>query len=279
MIAARPVITFLALAFTPPWLLRLAGVPITVIAAVGMVCVGIATAVTARWSPLSDTGLTIRPPRTIGVYCVLGLVGVLGVAALSIAIGAAAGVHRLDLTGFSGLHHVFGAGSTPAVMLAALAKNALTFVVLLPFAFCEEWGWRGFLLPRLLRLGVWLVMPLSGVIWTLWHLPGYVGPDARSGLAGFVIFCILFGTLLSWLRMTTNSVWPPTVVHAAYNTLALGFVNVVFTDSADLAAPNPSTFGMGGWPGWLVMSVLIAVLAATGRITAAARKARVGANL
>ncbi|NGY66492.1 CPBP family intramembrane metalloprotease [Lentzea sp. NEAU-D13] len=278
MSTVRPVITFLSITFALPWLLWLASVSTEIVAAGSMLCVGIATAVTTRLTRTGDTGLTIRPLRTVGAYCALALIGVLGLAALAVAIGTAAGVHRLDLTGFSGLHQVFGSGPTAAVMFAALAKNAIVFVILLPFAFCEEWGWRGFLLPRLLPLGTWTGLLTSGVIWALWHLPGYVGPHARPAFLSFAIFCVLFGTLLGWLRMTTNSIWPSTVAHAAYNTLVLGFVNVAFTDSAELATPNPWTFGMGGWPGWLVMSVLITILAVTGRIVAGARRSHINAS-
>ena len=36
----------------------------------------------------------------------------------------------------------------------------------------EEWGWRGYLLPRLTGTrGVVAGLLLSGVIWGLWHAP------------------------------------------------------------------------------------------------------------
>jgi hypothetical protein len=146
-----------------------------------------------------------------------------------------------------------------------LAKSTLLFLVLLPLAFCEEWGWRGFLLPRLLPLGTWPALVLSGVIWGLWHLPGYVGPGRRPGLAPFLVFCVLLGILLGRLRMATGSVWPATVAHAAYNTMVIAFVNVVWSDADQLSPADPWSFGLSGWPGWIVMAAPVALLAVVGR--------------
>lgn len=256
----KPVATFLAIAFTLPWLLWLLrlGTGVDVIAPGGMLSVGIATFVTARRFHLNDTGLTVRPLRTTVSRSAAALGGMLVLAAAAVLIGAAAGVHRLDLTGFSGLHQVFGPG--PGAFVTAIAQNTALFVVLLPLAFCEEWGWRGFLLPRLLPLGRHVALPVSSLIWGLWHLPGYVGSNARPAFLAFLVFTVLFGVLLGELRLRTGSVWPGTVAHAANNTLVIGFVNVAFTDSATLAAPDPWSLGLSGWPGWVAMAAVIVAL-------------------
>src|SRR5436305_814196 len=47
----------------------------------------------------------------------------------------------------------------------------LQALLLTPLAFGEQWGWRGYLLPRLLPLGQWPALLLSGAIWGLWHAP------------------------------------------------------------------------------------------------------------
>ena len=50
--------------------------------------------------------------------------------------------------------------------------------------FGEEWGWRGYLLPRLMPLGKWKAYLLVGLIWGLWHAPlvaiGFNYPGTRS---------------------------------------------------------------------------------------------------
>ncbi|SDP12988.1 CPBP family intramembrane glutamic endopeptidase [Lentzea jiangxiensis] len=107
---------------------------------------------------------------------------------------------------------------------------------------------------------------LGGVIWAVWHLPGYVGSPAT--FLPFAVFTVLLGTLLGMLRLHTNAVWACSVVHAANNTLVIAFVNIAFTDASELRPPDPWTLGLSGWTGWAVMALLIAVLTARGRVTA-----------
>ncbi|MGW3470314.1 CPBP family glutamic-type intramembrane protease [Saccharopolyspora sp. NPDC000995] len=33
------------------------------------------------------------------------------------------------------------------------------------------WGWRGWLLPRLMEFGTWAALLHSGPIWGVWHAP------------------------------------------------------------------------------------------------------------
>ena len=64
------------------------------------------------------------------------------------------------------------------------------------FTFGEEYGWRGYLLPRLLPLGEIRATLLLGMVWGLWHLPlllaGLNYPGVNVWLA---IFAFLFVTV------------------------------------------------------------------------------------
>jgi uncharacterized protein len=66
---------------------------------------------------------------------------------------------------------VVAAAQIAAALLVAPAINAIP-------AFGEEWGWRGWLLPRLIGLDTWPALLLSGLVWGIWHAPltllGYV---------------------------------------------------------------------------------------------------------
>ncbi len=187
---------------------------------------------------------------------------------LSILLGAAVGVLRLDLTDFSGFRAVLdelGAPELPIPLgLLVALQVGQAFVVgwlnVIP-ALGEEWGWRGWLVPALRPLGVWPAIIVSGVIWGLWHAPvillGYNYPDQSpaAGLALMVVFCVLLGALLFWVRQVSGSVWPAAIGH--------GFVNAFAGLPVLVAAADPpvdnAQVGLLGWTGWIVMAIAIGV--------------------
>jgi len=158
------------------------------------------------------------------------------------------------------------AGTTvPAVEIVVLAQvaSALTFApfINMLFALGEELGWRGFLLPRLMPLGQWRAMLLSGAIWGLWHAPstllhGYNFPQhPYVGMLIMTIGCMLLGVILSWLTVQTRSPWAAALGHGAFNAVAgLGFL--LLTPGFDTALAG-SPLGLAGW---IPMIVVIALL-------------------
>jgi uncharacterized protein len=59
------------------------------------------------------------------------------------------------------------ASAGQVLMLLLLVGTPVSAVL----AFGEEYGWRGYLLPRLLPLGEVKASVVVGLIWALWHLP------------------------------------------------------------------------------------------------------------
>jgi uncharacterized protein len=105
-------------------------------------------------------------------------------------------------------------GIVAVVALGSIVGSLLTFG--------EEFGWRGYLLPRLMPLGQNWAILLSGVIWVCWHLPLNVLSGANGGLVGFpfwLVWTIGLGAVLGWLRLRSRSVWPAALVHAQVDTL------------------------------------------------------------
>ncbi len=93
------------------------------------------------------------------------------------------------------------------------------------FAFGEELGWRGFLLPKLLPLGQWKAIIISNVIWGFWHAPAIVqGLNYPGypvlGVLMMVVFTVLVGIILSWLYLNTRSPWAPALAHGSINAVA-----------------------------------------------------------
>lgn len=160
----------------------------------------------------------------------------------------------------------------PGVIVLAQVAFGLTLAVPINsvFAFGEEFGWRGYLLPRLISLlGPWPGLFLHGAIWGFWHAPlifltGYNYPGHPVlGVPLFVVFGMLFGALLGWLRLASDSVLPPTVAHAALNAIA-GLPLLV------LRGADPAVGGVLYSPlGWLVLLAALAGLARSSRLSRA----------
>jgi len=156
-------------------------------------------------------------------------------------------------------------GSEVPVTVVVIAQliQALTIGPLINVLFTmgEELGWRGYLLPKLLPLGQWKAVLLSGVIWGVWHAPAIVQGHNYPGypvLGVFmmIIFCILLGIIISWMYLNTKSPWVAALAHGSINAvaglpilfLAPGF-NMAF--GGTLAAPT-AWIGMIAFIAWLM---------------------------
>ncbi len=217
------------------------------------------------------TGLTLgeRRGRTLR-FIALAWFGTPLLIVAATALSAALGLLVLDLDNFSLFRQSMaqvgkGQAGLPDAGVLVVVQIAAGFLVAplinSVLAFGEEWGWRGWLLPRLMPLGTWRAVVLSGVIWGAWHAPltlrGYNYPELGAWAAPmFVIFCVTYGSLLSWLRLRSGSVWPAVVGHGALN--ASAGLAVLVGDAAH--PPNLAIVGITGLVGSALLAVVSAVL-------------------
>jgi membrane protease YdiL (CAAX protease family) len=110
------------------------------------------------------------------------------------------------------------------VSLYALDILASIVIVALIGGIGEEIGWRGYLLPRLMSLGIYPALLLSGFAHGLFHLPAILWtPYYHSDGDPFVVIPLFLATLTvagvcyGYLRLTTGSVWPAAIAHSAFN--------------------------------------------------------------
>ncbi|PZG04186.1 CPBP family intramembrane glutamic endopeptidase [Nonomuraea aridisoli] len=280
----RPLLVFIVLAFGLSWAVALPlwfggglASPLTGVLATlmmftptaGVLGVWALTRTPARsWA--RETGLTLGPDkRRTGLLVLATWLGVPLLVFLSIGLGAATGLAPLDLDGLSLLRASLEARGmdvpaelgTVAVVQVVLAVVAGPILNAIP-ALGEEWGWRGWLLPRLVAgNGVLTGLLLSGAVWGLWHAPltllGYNYPRLGSWAALYFIgFCVLAGVVVGWLRLRTGSVWPAVVAHGSLNAIAP--LGLLLGDAA--APPNEVLTGITGLAGWVLLAVLAAVL-------------------
>ena len=158
----------------------------------------------------------------------------------------------------------------------------IVLVILSPFlnfipALGEEWGWRGYLLPKVAeRMKFLPATLLTGFIWGIWHAPivvaghnygfGYSGYP-WLGIVAMCIFCIVAGILLSYLTLRTKSCLPAALAHGAINgTAALGmlFYNYpAYLESSSLELVNrfvgPMPTGIIGAIAYIAVAVWIVI--------------------
>jgi uncharacterized protein len=103
----------------------------------------------------------------------------------------------------------------------------------------EEFGWRGFALPRLQPRHNALVSSLIiGLIWGTWHIPLFFTPGtvqsewrAEAGLAipvvGYTLFCMAWSIQYTWVfNNTRGSVLLAAVIHGAGNAFMGSYIDV-----------------------------------------------------
>lgn len=120
---------------------------------------------------------------------------------------------------------------SPWMVVISQALNAFLLAPIINsfFTFGEEFGWRGYLLHKLMPLGGRRASLLMGIIWGIWHWPViFMGYEYGFDYPGYPVlgpfvflwFTIMGGTLLNWLALRGGSVWPAVIGHAAINGIA-----------------------------------------------------------
>ncbi len=144
----------------------------------------------------------------------------------------------------------------PVALFLGPALNIFT-------TFGEEWGWRGYLVPKMAtRMSIVPNMLVTGVIWGLWHAPiialghnygmGYFGWPF-SGIAAMCVFCITLGIFFTYVTERTGSCLAAAIGHGAVNAFAGASAFFSFTGGNPFLGPAPTGI-VGG-------SALIAVAA------------------
>jgi membrane protease YdiL (CAAX protease family) len=97
-------------------------------------------------------------------------------------------------------------------------------IITLTFSLGEELGWRGYLLPQLLSMGLTRGLVLVGLVWAMWHMPLILlTPLYHADGNKLIVLPLFVGTIVAasfffgYLRIWTCSVWPASIAHTAHN--------------------------------------------------------------
>lgn len=128
-----------------------------------------------------------------------------------------------------------------------LLQLAVSIILFMP-AFGEEWGWRAYMMPKLMEL---MPKPLAvitgGVIWGLWHAPLTVsghnfGTEYKFypwlGILLMCVFCILLNAFLTLLTQRTKSIYPASFCHMVNNNLSANALLSIFASQTALETIN-----------------------------------------
>lgn len=110
-------------------------------------------------------------------------------------------------------------------------------IIILLIALGEEYGWRGFLLPRLMnRFNLFHSSILLGLIWGFWHFPGYLigaGVPLQMNFIVFLLWVILGSLFIGWIYYYTKSVLTSILAHISANA-AFNYLLILPEFTADM---------------------------------------------
>jgi membrane protease YdiL (CAAX protease family) len=270
------------------WLgLRAVGVPIPLYAPLGMF--GPAIAATLVRGPLRHEGFDDAGLRLVGqgqrgggwmylaAYLVVPILIAAGIG-LSLLVGyqrwinPVQAIQQMMAQALAATHQSPPPGTsltqlaTTTLVIQLAAAFTIGIVLNMVFTFGEEFGWRGYLLPRLAPLGGPQAAVLSGVFWGLWHAPiilviSYNFPGHPFlGVGEMVLVTVPLSVVYAWLRFRSGSVWPSTLAHAAANAQS-GITLLVLVPAGDSLLRPPL-----GLIGVIPIAVLAIVLVVTGQV-------------
>lgn len=169
------------------------------------------------------------------------------------------------ITGFSMLGVMLSGGVTPDLTVIYqpwLILSNFVYIFFLGGPIQEEFGWRGYALPRLLeRYSALISSVVLGFIWAVWHLPlnfmYWFGPQYQLGISMFFSTIVLFvfvSILFTWLYNNTGgSVFAALIFHTMLNLSSYVLFPIFETESGpafyfmSIIAVSSAVLGVFGW--------------------------------
>lgn len=156
------------------------------------------------------------------------------------------------------------------VLLIIQGIEALFIGPILNFFTCfgEEWGWRGYLLPKMSeKFSLIPMLLINGVIWGLWHAPlTAIGHNYGMGYSGFpftgilmmCLFCTVLGVFFSYISLKTKSCIPAVLGHGAVNSFSA--IGIYFTKDGGNPFIGPAPTGIIGMIPFIIVGILMILL-------------------
>lgn len=237
-LTVKRILIFLFFAFVPPWILQFIYIAVIgcdvntnyyqLLASVSMLfpAIGNVLARIITKEGFDKSYLKLNIKGNIKYYLLAVFIPVISyfITAFMISVGYMQSGSASEILLHSNYFHIFS--TSIYIISLSLLDCTLTFG--------EEFGWRGYLTPKLKEIfnkpAAYLI---SGTIWGLWHAPVIIighnfGTNYKfypyAGILSMCIFCVFVGTFFSILTEKTKSVFPSTIAHAINN----NFSNIIY---------------------------------------------------
>lgn len=150
----------------------------------------------------------------------------------------------LNSMSFTEIFPAEGIADKSAIVLFQISYSIIVFFP----AFGEEWGWRGYLMPKLSEvMGKPAAVVVGGIIWGLWHAPLTIsghnfGVDHPGfpfvGILLMCVLCVADNAFLTLLTDRTDSIYPASFFHMINNNCSMLFVLGIFGSVEAVEAAN-----------------------------------------
>lgn len=150
-------------------------------------------------------------------------------------------------------------------MMPYLTTALTALPIFFVFAIFEEFGWRGYLVPKLAAIGInkYLMHAIVAIVWATWHLPFiqeltwlYTSEDLATFIPRLYLGAFAFSLLYDEIRIITGTFWPAVLLHAISNS----FGHPLAADYVTVSA-GKAYLGSIGFDG-LFMMIFFGILAA-----------------
>ena len=134
------------------------------------------------------------------------------------------------------------------------------------FVFGEEYGWRGYLLPKLtIATGKTKGTMILGVVWALYHFPlvyflakttGIGNPLLIATIQAAGVFFITFAFSYSYY-ISKGSLIPVLFLHSTWNTINVLILGDIYTNKSGIIAGNIFIINGEGFLGLILSGILV----------------------
>ncbi len=166
-------------------------------------------------------------------------------------------------------------GGSPVNLRLLIISQALQAFLLAPLlnaipTFGEEFGWRGYLQPKLMQWDKRKGLLITNIIWGIWHWPiilmgynygvEYFGAPILGPLV-MTWFTLVVGIFLGWLTLKSHNIWPAVIGHGALNGIAA--LGLLFVQGEPHTLLGPAPTGLIGGIGFSLTALLIFIFSCT----------------